>query len=195
MIAGGRACLPGEVLRPRTRGRPHEHNHAVCAVNSGLPCLLFCVLLSSGPLALAEQPAAPRPAPGHARLGYFVGTWHTEGEFPAGPMGPGGKMTATETCEWFEGRFSIVCHSEGDFPAGPNRSNSGMTMTTVSRGTVQGDTWTYDDESTMGGRLVRTRVTMKELSPTSYTFRMEALGADGTWAPLIESRATKVRPE
>ena len=36
---------------------------------------------------------------------------------------------------------------------------------------------------------------MKELSPTSYTFRMEALGADGTWAPLIESRATKVRPE
>jgi len=65
---------------------------------------------------------------------------------------------------------------------------------TVSRGTVQGDTWTYEDESTMGGRLIRTRVTMKELSPTSYTFRMEALGADGTW-PLIESRATKVRPE
>ena len=183
-------------------------------MNSGFPRLLFCVLLSSGPIALAEQPAAPRPVPGHARLGYFVGTWHTEGEFKPGPMGPGGRMTATETCEWFEGRFSIVCHSEGEFPAGPNRSigllgysaedgkytyygadNSGMTMTTVSRGTVQGDTWTYEDESTMGGRLVRTRVTMKELSPTSYTFRMEALGADGTWAPLIESRATKVRPE
>jgi hypothetical protein len=143
-----------------------------------------------------------------------VGTWHTEGEFKPGPMGPGGRMTASETCEWFEGRFSIVCRSEGEFPAGPNRSigllgysaedgkytyygadNSGKTMTTVSRGTLQGDTWTYEDESTMGGRLVRTRVTMKELSPASYTFRMEALGADGTWAPLIESRATKVRPE
>jgi hypothetical protein len=44
----------------------------------------------------------------------------------------------------------------------------------------------------MGGQMVRTRVTMKELSPTAYAFRMEAEAADGTWTPLIESKATKI---
>lgn len=30
--------------------------------------------------------------------------------------------------------------------------NSGMTMASVPRGTLQGDTWTYNDEGTMGGQ-------------------------------------------
>ena len=171
----------------------------------------LCGALACAELAAAEQPAAPRPGAEHAQLGYFVGTWRTEGEFKPGMFGPGGKMTATETCVWFEGRFSIVCRAEGQFPSGPNRSigllgystddqkytyygadNSGMTMSTVSRGTLRGDIWTWEDESTMGGRPVRTRVTMKVLSPTRYDFRMEAQGTDGKWAPLIESRATKL---
>lgn len=164
-------------------------------------------------LAVAEAPATPTPGAGHAELGYFVGTWRTEGEFRPGMFGPGGKMTATETCEWFEGRFSIVCRAEGQFPSGPNKSigllgystedrkytyygadNSGMTMTTVSRGTLQAGTWTWEDASTMGGRPLRTRVTLKVLSPASYDFRMEVQGEDGSWAPLIESRATKQGP-
>jgi hypothetical protein len=161
--------------------------------------------------AAADEPAAPVPGAAHAELGYFVGTWSTVGEFKTGIFGPAGKMTATETCEWFDGRFSIVCRADSQFPTGPNRSigllgystedgkytyygadSSGMAMTTVSRGTLQGDTWTWQDESTMGGRQQRTRVTMKVLSPTSYDFRLEAEGADGAWSPVIESRATKL---
>ena len=64
--------------------------------------------------------------------------------------------------------------------------NSGMTMTTVQRGTVKGDTWTFT-----GGQKVKVRVTLKEVSPTSYTFMMEMQDADGKWAPMIESTSTK----
>jgi hypothetical protein len=68
-----------------------------------------------------------------------------------------------------------------------------MTMTTVPRGTVKGDTWTYTDESMMGGQKVKSRVTMKELSPTSYSFVMDVQGADGKWTTLMESKQTKVK--
>jgi hypothetical protein len=166
------------------------------------------VSLAGAQLATAQE--APKPGPEHKRLGYFVGKWSAEGELKPGPMGPGGKFTATDTCEWFEGGFAVVCRSEGKMPAGPTRSigilgysteekaytyygvdNSGMSMSTVPRGTLQGDTWTYLDESTMGGAKVKSRVTIKELSPTAYTFRMEFQGPDGKWTPVMESRNTK----
>jgi hypothetical protein len=160
----------------------------------------------------AQAPQAPKPGPEHARLGYFVGKWTAEGEMKPGPMGPGGKFTSSDTCEWFEGRFSVICRSEGKMPAGPSKSigilgyspeekvytyygvdNTNMTMASVPRGTIQGDTWTYTDEGTMGGQKFKSRVTIKELSPTSYTFRMEMQGPDGKWMPMMESKNTKVQ--
>ncbi|MBA3258453.1 MAG: DUF1579 family protein [Gemmatimonadales bacterium] len=158
----------------------------------------------------AQEPQAPKPGPEHARLGYFVGNWTAEGEMKPGPMGPGGKMTASDTCEWFEGRFSVICRSEGKTPMGPTKSigilgysaeekvytyygvdNSGMTMASVPRGTVRGDTWTYTDAGMMGGEKFKSRVTIKELSPTAYTFRMEMQGPDGKWMPMMESKNAK----
>jgi hypothetical protein len=158
----------------------------------------------------AQTPA--KPGPEHARLAYFVGKWKAEGEVKPGPMGPGGKITTTDDCQWFEGKFSVICRTEGTTPNGPTRSigilgysseekvytyygvdNSGMTMSSVPKGTIQGDTWTYTDESTMGGQKVKSRVTIKEVSPKSYTFRMEFQGPDGKWVPAMESTNTKVQ--
>jgi hypothetical protein len=68
-----------------------------------------------------------------------------------------------------------------------------MTMTSVPKGTVKGDTWTYLDEGLMGGQKVKSRVTIKELSPKSYTFTMELQGPDGKWAPMMQSTLTKVK--
>ncbi len=51
-----------------------------------------------------------------------------------------------------------------------------MTMATVPKGTVQGKTWSYTDESMMGGKKVKSRVTINEVSPTEYTFKMEIFG-------------------
>ena len=158
----------------------------------------------------AQPPA--KPGPEQARLAYFVGKWKAEGEVKPGPMGPGGKITTTDDCQWFEGKFSVICRSEGTTPNGPTRSigilgysseekvytyygvdNSGMAMSSVPKGTIQGDTWTYNDESTMGGQKVKSRVTIKEVSPKSYTFRMEFQGPDGKWMPAMESTNTKVQ--
>jgi hypothetical protein len=173
--------------------------------------IAFTAVFASGlQVAAAQGQEAPKPGPEHKRLGYFVGKWTSEGEMKPGPMGPGGKMKSSDTCEWFEGRYSVVCRSEGAGPAGPTRSigilgyspeekvytyygidNSSMTMASVPKGTVRGDTWTYTDEGTMGGQKFKTRVTIKELSPTSHTFTMEMQGPDGKWMPMMESKSTK----
>ena len=175
--------------------------------------IAYAVMSAAGPQVAAAQAAqAPKPGPEHQRLGYFVGKWTAEGDVKPGPMGPGGKMRTTDDCEWFEGRYSVICRSEGTTPMGPSKSigilgysnedkvytyygvdNSGMTMSSVPKGTIQGDTWAYTDESTMGGQKVKSRVTIKEVSPKSYTFRMEFQGPDGKWVPAMESTNTKVQ--
>ena len=179
-----------------------------------LPLLAFGIAMAGlQAIAAAQTPAgAPKPTPEHKRLGYFVGKWTTEGEVQASPMGPAGKITGNDTCEWFSGGFAVVCRSDGKSPAGPTKSlaimgysteekvytyygidNSNMVMTNVPRGTVTDDTWTYTDESLMGGQKVKSRVTLVEESPTAYTFRMEIQGPDGKWIPTMESRNTKVQ--
>jgi hypothetical protein len=86
-----------------------------------LKLLAACAAMSfASPATAAAQ--APQPGPEHARLGYFVGKWNVEGEVKPGPMGPGGKLTSSDTCEWFEGRFSVICRSDGSSPAGPTKS-------------------------------------------------------------------------
>jgi len=177
-----------------------------------LNMLAACVVvpLAGAQFVTAQAPQAPKPGPEHARLGYFVGKWTAEGEVKPGPMGPGGKMTSSDTCEWFEGRFSVICRSEGKTPMGPSKGigilgyspeekvytyygvdNTNMTMASVPKGTVQGNTWTYTDEGIMGGQKFKSRVTIKELSPTAYSFTMEMQGPDGKWAPMVESKNSK----
>jgi hypothetical protein len=175
------------------------------------PLVTLCALVFVGFRIVTAAQAPPQaPGPEHKRLGYFVGKWTTEGEMKASPMGPGGKISSTDDCAWFEGNFAVVCHYNGTTPMGPSKSigimgysteekvytyygvdNSNMAMTSVPHGTVQGDTWTYDDEGQMGGQKFKSRVTIKELSPAAYSFKMEIQGPDGKWTPMMESKSTK----
>ena len=70
-------------------------------------------------LLSAQAPQPPKPGPEVQKLAMFAGRWTSTGEMKPGPMGPGGKMTATSNCEWFEGGFYIVCRSDGTTPGGP----------------------------------------------------------------------------
>jgi hypothetical protein len=47
---------------------------------------------------IAQQPVTPQPSPAHKKLAAFVGTWKDEAEIKPSPLGPGGKMSLTETC-------------------------------------------------------------------------------------------------
>jgi uncharacterized protein DUF1579 len=162
--------------------------------------------------AFAAEPQAPKPTPEHQRLGYFVGNWTTEGEIKPSEMGPGGKVSVVDKCSWFDGGYAVVCQSEGKSATGPSKSigilgysaeekvytytgvdNSGMTMTSIPRGTRQGDTWTYYDEPMMGGKKIKQRVTIKELSPTAYAFKLDMQTPDGKWATVMESKSTKTK--
>jgi hypothetical protein len=162
------------------------------------------------PAALAEAPKAPKPGPEHERLGYFVGTWKSEGTVPENPFMPAGKVSATGSCEWFEGKFAVVCRTQGKGPMGPTRGlgimgysaeekayvyygleNNPMTMTTVPRGTVEGDTWTYSDESKMGDKVVKSRYVIKQIDKKSYTFKFEMQGPDGQWKTIVEGKSTR----
>ncbi len=175
-----------------------------------VPWVAPMLLVLFATAALAQAPAALKPGPEHERLGYFVGTWTGEITMKEGPLGPGGKMTTTDHCEWFEGKFAVVCRSEGTGPTGPAKGlaifgysteekvytyysvdNSGMAMTTVSRGTLQGDTWTYTDRGEMGGRKFESRVVVKQLSPDVYTFRMEIQGEDGKSNTVFDGKCTR----
>ncbi len=169
-------------------------------------------MISAAWLALAVAALAqmdmPKPGPEHKKLDMFAGTWTLDGDMKPSPMGPGGKMTENEKCEWMEGGFFLVCRA--DFKSGMGNgtgisvmgySSDDKTFTyrefnswgefDDSKGSVDGDTWTWTSDEKMGGTTVKGRFTMKITSPTSYNFAFE-MSPDGTkWSTVMDGKATK----
>jgi hypothetical protein len=162
--------------------------------------------------AAAEGPKAPTPGPEHQRLGYFVGKWKVEGVMNENPFIPAGKMTSDDVCEWFEGKFAVVCRTKGKGPMGSTRGlgimgysteekvytyygvdNSPMAMAVVPRGTVEGDVWTYVDESKMGGKMMKSRYVIRQIDKNSYGFKWEIEGPDGQWKTISEGKGTRAK--
>ena len=74
------------------------------------------LVLASAP-ALSQAPQM-KPGPEHKRIGYFAGTWTFQGEAKQSPIGPAGKISSSETCEWLAGGFQLSCRSKGTGPRG-----------------------------------------------------------------------------
>src|SRR5262249_28069603 len=60
-----------------------------------------------------------------------------------------------------------------------------MGQNETATGTVEGDTWTWRSDSMMGGKPVKSRFTVKELSPTAYTTKFEMAGAGWGWENVM----------
>lgn len=158
--------------------------------------------------AAPAQTEMPKPGPEHKKLDIFAGSWSLEGDMKPGPMGPGGKMTENQKCEWMEGGFFLVCHSEvkssmgngfgisilgysADDKSYTYREFNSWGEFTDSKGSVDGDTWTWTSDEKMGGMIMKGRFTMKILSPTSYNFTFEMSQEGAKWTTVIDGKATK----
>jgi len=158
---------------------------------------------------VAAQESMPKPAPEHKKLDALAGSWVVEGDVKPNPMGPGGKVTETEKCEWMEGGFFLVCHV--DFKSANSGNGSGLSILGYStagktytyrefnswgefedsKGTLDGDTWTWTSDDKMGDTMVKGRFTMKFTSPTTYTFTYETSPDGAKWTTIVEGKATK----
>jgi uncharacterized protein DUF1579 len=165
----------------------------------------LCVALG----ARAQAPEKkPTPSPEQKKLGFFVGTWNQEGEMKGNPAAAGGKISGSETCEWFTGGFQVVCHSSGNGPMGSFKGLGFMTYSAddkayyfqgidsmgqadSGKGTLDGKTWTFLSEERVGDKLIHSRYTMTETSPSAYTAKWEMSEDGQSWIPAMEMRATK----
>ncbi len=161
--------------------------------------------------AVGQAPSGPpKPRPEHQKFAYFAGKWASEGEMKPSAFGPGGKFTFTETCEWFTGSFALVCHSEGKMQEGAVTGLSVMSYdpgektyvyfetnslgeNVFSRGAVEGDMWTWANESKMGGKAVRARFTLKQVSANSATYKFEMATGDEPLKLIMEGKQTRMK--
>ncbi|HTW60003.1 MAG TPA: DUF1579 family protein [Terriglobales bacterium] len=154
------------------------------------------------------QTDAPKPGPEHKKLDMFAGSWTLEGDMKASPMNPAGKMTENEKCEWMDGDFFLVCHTNYQSSMGDGTGLSVMGYSADdkaytyrefnswgefddSKGSVDGDTWTWTSDEKMGAKTFKGKFTMKILSPTSYTFTFEMSQDGDTWTTIMDGKATK----
>ena len=156
------------------------------------------------------QMGPPTPAPELKKLDFLAGDWTTEGTFVPGPPGtPPAKFSTTSHAEWMEGNFFLVENGESNMEGmgkmkemvvmgyDPDqkmytyRNFNSVGQSELSLGTVDGDTWTWTGDEHFGGMTMKGRVTMKVLSPTSYTTKFE-LSMDGNeWFQAMEAKSTK----
>jgi hypothetical protein len=175
------------------------------------------ISLAAGTIALVcfasfafaqNPPAAPKPGPEVKKLGALIGKWKETGELKASAMGPGGKYSGTNSCEWTAGGFGVLCHETGEIPGMFNSVTTALIayddgakkytysvvdstgMSAVSHGTVDGDTWTWVSDSMMNGQNFHQRYTMKFTSKDAYDFAYE-MGADEKSMQQIMTGADK----
>jgi hypothetical protein len=169
--------------------------------------ILGLVLAAASAWAQVSSP----PGPEVKKLDYFLGTWVTDCAIGPGPWGMGGKFTATSTSEWMPGKFFVEGHSDYKMPpelGGDGKAvafmgydtqqnvytfdeyNSGG-LRTSSKGSLSGDTWTWTSSMNYAGQDVDQKMTMKVLSPTSYTMKFEVSLDGKNWMTLMEGKANK----
>ena len=175
---------------------------------------LLLVLLALPVLADEKaKPSGPlRPGPEHKKLAYFAGTWSMEGEMKPSPIGPGGKLTATDSCSWFTGGFHLVCKSSakgamGSFAGlaimGYNGDEkvytyigiNSMGMAESAVGKVDNNIWIYTNKSTLGGKEYSGRYSIDTSNADTYTFKYEISEDGKTWNTVEEGKNTRVKKE
>jgi hypothetical protein len=166
--------------------------------------LIICLALVES----QQRPAPPTPAPELKKLDYFVGEWKAVGELKPSPMGPGGKFFSVDHNEWMSGRFFLVSHSIGGIAMEHFSETAFMGWDTQdkaysydsfnsrgevehAKGSLEGNTWTWNNTENVQGKVTKGRYTVTVVSPSSYTFKLELAPEGGDYSTILEGKATK----
>ena len=172
--------------------------------------LATSVLVAMSHSSLAQSNSGGlQPGPEHERLEFLIGSWNIEYVDKPSPAGAGGKVTGTTTCEWFEGRFQVICRSDLRTAGGSVKQLEVFSYSAgeggyyryfigsggqaaVSKGMVSGKTWNWGPfEVKDDGKVMRISATVTELSPDSWTSKIN-LAIDGS-APTMVSEVRAIR--
>ena len=167
------------ITRSVVEGNPMERTVIKFAA-----CLL--IVLSAYSASAADE---PEPAPDYARLGMLIGRWTTEGN----------EKSFLEVCDWYHGKYHVVCHSERTRPDGSIGHgmsilsfvpDSGYVYTGIgSKGryeTLHGGTWsqgalTFNSTTSEGGKTVVTRIHIGPPTDKEIPFVVDTSTDGGAW--------------
>jgi hypothetical protein len=161
------------------------------------------------PSTIAKQSADPSPE--IRKLAYFIGTWTLEGETLQSPLGVAGRLKGMHRNAWTPDGVSLASqwdeqrssgNDSGEALYGYNSDEKVYTYHSVSstgeiedsKGTLSGNVWIWTSILTVeNGNTLNGRFTMREVSPTSYSFTFEIAPASGEWARVMQGTGTKTK--
>jgi len=207
-------CAGGSTARSFPRVSAPQENHNFISrrlIMQRISALLFLSVFCFA-TALQAQTPTPTPDPALKKMLPFLGHWTYEGESQPGPLGPGGKVTGEQNVRMILGGYFVETRTTEKNPKGETRSleidrydpgdknfpfsvydSEGATFSGVF--TVSGNTSPWSGKYVVAGKQYLIRGT-DTLAADSMSFtRKSEMSADGkTWAPLSESKFTKVQP-
>ena len=167
---------------------------------------LYTLVILTASLLTAQTDSENKLA--RERLSYFAGTWNVEMHMKTGALNSR-VYFATEHNEWApdhslllskpdrdtglpEGGLAVMGYSPSKHVYTYHILKTGGDTENL-QGTVEDRTWTWLSGEVRTDRdPAKTRITMKEISPTSYTLRVETFAAPGEWSTVMEGTAKKV---
>jgi len=173
--------------------------------------IILLLLVPSHAFGQAQTAQPPKPGPEVQELAYYVGTWKGEGEAKASPFGSGGKLSSSQTCEWFAGGFHVVCRGDETGPSGKrtflnimayDAETKGYTEYGISSfgeseynkgGSIVGNKRMFLWDADAGGKPAKFRYTEVHVSPMLYTYKAEASVGNEAWTVIGEGKIKKVK--
>ena len=163
-------------------------------------------------IVFAQAPTAPpTPGPEVKKMASEVGTWTSTVEMKPMMGMPGGKGTSTRTCVWAAGGFAVSCKENADMGAmGKGTSVSLMAYDSIAKnyvysevssdgevlithGTVTGDTWVFESDMPMMGKMMHGRFTANYTSKDACEIKFE-VGADAnSMQTMMEGKQKRVK--
>lgn len=160
---------------------------------------------------VAAQSKTPSPGADQKPLEFLVGKWRYEGTTHDSQFGKAGKTTGTTSCEWFDGRFHLVCR--GEFTEADGTKATQMEIIGYSKtervyerfhvdsaggssratATLDGKTWRWNGTATLDGKKTRFDFPVTQTSQDSYTSKVTMTPEGGTPMVLEEVTATRIK--